>query len=193
MGNFRAMIAKKTDRRVRLLEEMIVSMRLVKMYVWEGFFLSKLIDYRKAEMWKQRVKLSVFALCDSILRSSRSGSSSFGKRFLCLSDFKYNINPNSKYLLAVILSIYFSGSSLSDFKTSDLFAVSMFIKIIEENLRFMSMTATLFNELINACKRIQEVLELPENCGTENPVFEKSTKIEKLTARYLGFKLSIIF
>ena len=69
----------------------------------------------------------------------------------------------SKYLLAVILSIYFSGSSLADFKTSDLFAVSMFIKIIEENLRFMSMTATLFNELINACKRIQEVLELPEN------------------------------
>ena len=95
MGNFRAMIAKKTDRRVRLLEEMIVSMRLVKMYVWEGFFLSKLIDYRKAEMWKQRIKLSVFALCDSILRSSRSGLSSFGQCSiiqLCLSDFRHCFN-----------------------------------------------------------------------------------------------------
>lgn len=75
MGNFRAIIAKKTDRRVRLLEEMITSMRIVKMYVWEGFFLSRLIDHRKAEMWKQRMKLSFYGFCDSILRSSRQRSS----------------------------------------------------------------------------------------------------------------------
>ena len=71
MGQFRAKIARKTDRRVRLLEEMITSMRIIKMYVWEGFFLSRLIGHRKAEMWKQRMKLSFYGFCDSILRSSR--------------------------------------------------------------------------------------------------------------------------
>lgn len=38
IGTYRAIISKKTDRRVRLLGEMINSMRIIKMYVWEGFF-----------------------------------------------------------------------------------------------------------------------------------------------------------
>ena len=44
LGNFRAIIAKKTDRRVRLLEEMISAMRIIKMYVWEGFSLNKIMN-----------------------------------------------------------------------------------------------------------------------------------------------------
>ena len=52
LGNYRAVIAKKTDRRVRLLEELISSMRIVKMYVWEGFFLKKLMKFRKGLAWE---------------------------------------------------------------------------------------------------------------------------------------------
>ena len=68
----------------------------------------------------------------------------------------------------------------------------MFIKIIEDNLRFMFMTAMLFSELVNACERIQEVLELPEQDqkGITNPAFDsksKDYKIDKVTARYLGY------
>ena len=68
----------------------------------------------------------------------------------------------------------------------------MFIKIIEDNLRFMFMTTMLFSELVNACQRIQEVLELPEQDqkGITNPAFDsesKNYKIDAVTARYLGY------
>ena len=84
IGTYRAIISKKTDRRVRLLGEMINSMRIIKMYVWEGFFLQKLMRYRKEEMKKHRQKLYFYGFFDSILKSS------------------------SKYLIAITISIYFS-------------------------------------------------------------------------------------
>ena len=86
IGTYRAIISKKTDRRVRLLGEMINSMRIIKMYVWEGFFLQKLMRYRKEEMKKHRQKLYFYGFFDSILKSS------------------------SKYLIAITISIYFSRS-----------------------------------------------------------------------------------
>ena len=84
IGTYRAIISKKTDRRVRLLGEMVNSMRIIKMYVWEGFFLQKLMRYRKEEMKKHRQKLYFYGFFDSILKSS------------------------SKYLIAITISIYFS-------------------------------------------------------------------------------------
>ena len=67
----------------------------------------------------------------------------------------------------------------------------MFLKIIEDNLRFMFSTAMLFAELTNACKRIQQVLELPEhdddNVGIENPSFDTNNQlIDGVTAKYPG-------
>ena len=59
---------------------------------------------------------------------------------------------------------------IADFKASDLFAVSMFLKIIEDNLRFIFMFAMLFAELLNACTRIEDVLLLPEDSDTKKPV-----------------------
>ena len=43
MGNIRGKVAAMADRRIKLLGEMIRAMRVVKMYVWEGHFLQKLI------------------------------------------------------------------------------------------------------------------------------------------------------
>ena len=158
---------------------MITSMRIVKMYVWEGFFLSRLISHRKAEMWKQRMKLTFYGFCDSVMRSTR---------FVIFFGLSRK-SIFSKYLLAVVLSIYFSNANLSEFKVSDLFAVSMFLRIIEENLRFMFSTAMLWSELINACERIQGVLELPEHSdsGVENPSFESiDYTIKNVSAKYPG-------
>ena len=68
----------------------------------------------------------------------------------------------------------------------------MFLKIIEDNLRFMFSTAMLFAELTNACKRIQQVLELPEHddnddVGIENPSFGTDNQlIDGVTAKYPG-------
>ena len=74
----------------------------------------------------------------------------------------------------------------------------MFLKIIEDNLRFIFMFATLFAELLNACSRIEDILLLPEdssntvNPDLENKAFKSDTKprkahkIKRLTAAYPG-------
>ena len=92
------------------------------------------------------------------------------------------------------------SSKIADFKASDLFAVSMFLKIIEDNLRFIFMFATLFAELLNACSRIEDILLLPEDSSSsqainpdlENRAFKTDVqprnvhKIRRLTAKYPG-------
>ena len=44
MGNIRGKVAVMADKRIKLLGEMIKAMRVVKMYVWEGHFVKKLIQ-----------------------------------------------------------------------------------------------------------------------------------------------------
>ena len=74
----------------------------------------------------------------------------------------------------------------------------MFLKIIEDNLRFIFMFATLFAELLNACSRIEDILLLPEDSSSainpdlENKAFEPDMepqneyRIRRLTAKYPG-------
>lgn len=76
----------------------------------------------------------------------------------------------------------------------------MFLKIIEDNLRFLFMFVMLLAEFLNACKRIEEVLLLPEDSDTkksvnpelENKAFKETTvspaeyKVKNLSARYPG-------
>ena len=106
-------------------------------------------------MWLRR-RLNLYGLSDSIQRSS------------------------SKYLVILSLTVYFAVSDVKDFKTSDLFAVSMFLKQIEDNLRSLLNTATFYSELNNCTNRIQKILLMPESqqFAIENESFkeEKDTK-----------------
>lgn len=58
--------AAKTDERVRLIQEILVSIKIIKMYVWESFFANKISEQRKAEMIKLRIifylKTIIFSL-----------------------------------------------------------------------------------------------------------------------------------
>ena len=79
-------------------------MKVVKMYVWEGYFLEKLMANRKAEITYLKTRHHFLGLFQTISRSS------------------------SKILLIITLAIYFSKFELQNFKISDLFAVSMYLK-----------------------------------------------------------------
>ena len=74
MGMIRGKIAKLADTRIRLLGELIRSMRVVKMYVWEGHFLQKLIQSRKNELVSHRTRLASYGAFDSLSRTSRFAS-----------------------------------------------------------------------------------------------------------------------
>ena len=44
MGYIRGKVAVMADKRIKMLGEMIRAMRVVKMYVWEGHFVQRLIE-----------------------------------------------------------------------------------------------------------------------------------------------------
>lgn len=71
MGILRGRIAGLADKRIRLMSELVNAMRVVKMYVWEGHFLEKLIVARKNEMKMNRIRLALYGVMDSISRTSR--------------------------------------------------------------------------------------------------------------------------
>jgi len=169
MGMLRGKIAGLADKRIRHMSELVNAMRVVKMYVWEGHFLQKLIASRKKEMKKHRVRLGLYGIMDSISRTT------------------------SKYLITIAVAIYFSISNIENFRTSDLFAVSMFLKTIEDNLRSLLNVAMHYAELRNCCHRINHILLLPEH--TEHAIHNKAfteidsmpkTAVEGVNARHPG-------
>lgn len=82
------------------------------------------------------------------------------------------------------MSIYLSQYPVEDFRTSDLFAVSMFLKTVEDNLRSLLNVAMHYGELRNCCFRINDILLLPEQPenthAIQNDAFvnEKSSQSE---------------
>lgn len=108
---------------------------------------------------------------------------------------------SSKYLVILSLAVYFAVFEVKDFKTSDLFAVSMFLKQIEDNLRSLLNTATFYSELNNCTRRIQKILLMSESqqFAIENESFDineekymlkshdaKKNMVEKITAFHSG-------
>ena len=98
----------------------------------------------------------------------------------------------------IALIWYFNLASVKDFRTSDLFAISMYLKQLEDNLRSCMNTAIFYAELKNCTVRIQEILVLPESPQfmIENEAFdgdydkntpeiqtEESYKISDITVR----------
>ena len=106
---------------------------------------------------------------------------------------------SSKFLLMIALIWYFNLASVKDFRTSDLFAISMYLKQLEDNLRSCLNTAIFYAELKNCTVRIQEILILPESAqftieneafsvddNKNNPeiqILEKTYKISDITGR----------
>ncbi|MFH4976944.1 hypothetical protein AB6A40_003653 [Gnathostoma spinigerum] len=52
MGGCRREIAKRTDKRISIMNEILNGIRVIKMYVWEDAFVKILAGYRKAELMK---------------------------------------------------------------------------------------------------------------------------------------------
>ena len=69
-GKPRNMKNKITDNRVKLANEMIEGIRLLKMYAWEAIFSRKVSDYRKDETKQMRNVLWLEGVCSAIAFSS---------------------------------------------------------------------------------------------------------------------------
>ena len=106
----------------------------------------------------------------------------------------------------IALIWYFKIASVKDFRTSDLFTISMYLNQLEDNLRACLNTAIFYAELKNCTVRIQEILTLPESAQfmIENETFdvdehennpeiqtlEKEYKISDITVRSQEIKAS---
>ncbi|CAG2104614.1 unnamed protein product [Medioppia subpectinata] len=58
--NIRQKTAKLTDSRIRLMQEIIAGMRVIKMYAWEQPFAQLVSEARKSEVKQIRVNLSIY-------------------------------------------------------------------------------------------------------------------------------------
>ena len=107
-------------------------MKVVKMYVWEGYFLEKLMANRKAEITYLKTRHHFLGLFQTISRSS------------------------SQILLIITLAIYFSKFELQNFKISDLFAVSMYLKQEKIHIKFTKFKKNIFKQLTNYSSTTEE-------------------------------------
>ena len=66
-GALRSKTGKIADQRISLMEEMLNAIQVVKMYCWERFFVSNLIEARKKEVKYYKIQAMLLALSMTFL------------------------------------------------------------------------------------------------------------------------------
>ncbi|XP_059144802.1 ATP-binding cassette sub-family C member 5-like [Physella acuta] len=155
---YREVSIKITDKRVGLISELLTSIKLVKMYVWETSFSQKISEIRASE--KSIIEKSVFAL--SITMGSSMLVSVFASclTFICYVATGNNLTPTQAFTFVALLNSM-QGSLLS---------VPFALKSISE------MAVTL--------KRIQAILLMDEINGQYQQPSENSLAVEIKNASF---------
>jgi len=107
-GKYREVIAASTDKRCKVTEELVSAISIVKMYCWESSFLEKIIQNRRNEIALIRKRNYIGNALHRIIMSS------------------------GKLISIITFTLYFSQTTLGDFRSSDLFVVQREFSYISE-------------------------------------------------------------
>ena len=143
-GALRTKTGKEADGRLSVLEELLKTMLVVKMYCWEYLFLKRLVDRRKAEVEFYKLQARLLAITQSFTFMS------------------------SHVLIILIYSVAFYMKNTEDFfTTSTVFTVVMLSTFIVGRSKLLKAGVFHLSTISKATMRIQEALLLPESIAVE--------------------------
>ena len=130
-----------TEMRIRKLQEIFQSIRLIKMYGWEEIFYKDVEDIRKTETF-----YSFLALLNQLLATNLR-----------------KVSPQIAFI-ATLYGYYITNNSL-DAATS--FTVLLLFNVARFNVTLIGQTSQNFGEMVVICQRVNEFLGLPEFNGND--------------------------
>eukprot|EP00043_Microstomoeca_roanoka_P013522 m.132440 g.132440 ORF g.132440 m.132440 type:complete len:1345 (+) comp15778_c0_seq1:123-4157(+) len=139
-ARYRLQTAEKTDHRVRIMSEVLSSMRVIKMYVWEKPFANLIRRIRKQELSKVRKTQS--------LKASNLGFFFFASSLVSFLTFVPFVSAGNK------LTAYRVFTSIALFD-----AVRLTMTL------FFPFAVQYLSELRISCSRIERFLRLPEHAS----------------------------
>ncbi|KAK3921166.1 Multidrug resistance-associated protein 4 [Frankliniella fusca] len=171
-STFRRLIALRTDERVRLVNEVISGIQVIKMYAWEKPFLSLMRVARKRELFQLRKVAAVRAIF-----------------------MTFHMCTTRMALFVAVLCLSIFGSKISSDKV---FVIHSYFNILQWGLTGMFVRGSAeLSESYTSVKRIQQFLMKPEfYSGTideskQSNVVEKNGKSEETDALLNGKNVSV--
>ena len=140
MGSLRSKTGQAADKRLTILEEMLNAIQVVKMYCWEKFFVTNLVEARQEEIKYYKIQAILQGMVTSF-------------SFL------------SSHLLVIF--VYVAAFYLDDyedlFTTSIIFTILMLSNNIQGFVKIFTFAVFLLKTFFKANERIQKGLMLPED------------------------------
>ena len=152
MGQLRVRVAKKSDERIRSMEELIGAIRVIKMYCWEAFCVKKIMKARADEIYLLKIRATLLGVMTFI-------------SYYCT------------YITPIITYLYILYQSpIDSFQTSDVFVTYNLCVICGYHLKLFMDTVYTLAEIRNTNKRITDVLLLDEvDTTTYTTAFRKKS------------------
>ena len=158
VGRLRGDVARESDERISNLEEMITCIAVVKMYCWESFIVSKIIQFRRNETYYLQWRALYQGLAKAIPIFS----------------------PHLVLIATMLAHLYIGEGHL---RASDIFLVMTLCNVLNVYTKLTIMMLYDFVEMFNVNQRVKEVLLLPEGKKQVHPVTDTVTIVD-LSARY---------
>ncbi|XP_060582248.1 ATP-binding cassette sub-family C member 4-like isoform X3 [Ruditapes philippinarum] len=153
-SKFRQKTAKYTDERVKLMNEIIAGMRVIKMYCWEKPFGDLVRSVRRLEVKHVERKMITEAVLDSYIYSGR---------YFCV------------YATVVCLTVI--GKALRAEKV--FVTLVLFVALENVFFWFLQQGVKMISELIMCVKRLQTFLQLDELPENEQKITEEKIPVKE--------------
>nr|XP_015837654.1 PREDICTED: probable multidrug resistance-associated protein lethal(2)03659 isoform X2 [Tribolium castaneum] len=150
---YRLKASTKTDQRVKLMNEIIQGIKVVKMFTWERLF-SKLIEtVRRNELQPLKRSFNLYAI-----------------------DLAFHFFIHKFAIFVSIAAYVSSGHNLT---TNYVYLLSTLYEIVKTSIMFFSWGALGGGEMLNSIKRIENFLKNEEVCETKNSI-SNNISIDKI-------------